>query len=384
MKKDLICFIFLTLLFCSCSSEQNNGVRIIPVTVDIEKLPQITSAYRLSYEIIPLGDISLVVSDINKLIISDTTIVTLNEMRQDVNIFKRSGKHIAKIPIGRGPGEIMMPSNIYVDPHKRTLEILSYMTNTISIYDLNGSFIDKIQITGSIMNMDFGKVGERYLLHNCGFGGENYQNVFTIIEYRDGEISSNYYLPRVHYDNSMPMINTGPYITNADTLIFTTPYRNYIYGMTANDSLPFPVYKVDNTYGGAEGEFSSNQQFRDYCESNNLFEHIISVNIMNDGNLWLLNLNGFNKYKTIFWDRSSDNTYSPVLSFDKDWLLLGTPYFSDQTYSYHLFNPFSITKVNRDNIPSETYQLYDMLLNHYHKVGDDSNPCVIAVKYEKL
>ena len=383
-KIIIILSISIASLFSSCNSEENGDtIRRIPLTLDIESIPLITNDYKLSFELIPLGaNDSVIIGDYENIRVYDNYLITLNRISKEIFIFRRDGSYIAQIPIGRGPEEVIMPFMIFINEDYGTLEILDYSVNKVVQYDFDGKFIGVFDQIESPMNIDFAAMGNKYIFYNAGRGGDKYPSLFTIIDNNEKEVTTRYFFNRME-NIKEALFTYGSFMRFSDTLFFNAFYNNIIYGLTASDTIPFPVYSVDNVFNEDKNDFSSEEEFSDYCKSKGYARNLSEIRILDNGNLWAFSIIYSDKYHVIFWDRATDKIYRSVFTFPMGWLGMPIMFTSDGIYSYHRFTPDFVNRIKNDIIHPDTYPLYEMIMERYNKYGEDDNPYVIAVKYEK-
>lgn len=385
MKKNLLITAIMLSLLSSCKNEKSDDIRVIPLTLDMEKIPFLSeSKYNLSYELIPIEtNDSTLFDTFDRLKAYDSILVTINRDQRGVNIFNRNGKHIAKIPVGRGPEEILNPVDVVIDEKRKTIEVYDYLLRKISIYDFEGSFVGTFQEINSPMNMEFAKIGDTRIFYNCGFSsGKEYPKLFSIITDDDGIITTDYFMPRIIESNHAHG-SFGFFTRYNDTLFFNAFHNGIIYGITESEPTPFPVYKIENVYSESKTDFPTLEDFLEYCQNKGYAEGLSNLRVLDYGNLWAFSIDLSTKFYQLFWDKIENKLYKSIFSYSSGWTYMNAIYFSDGLYSYHQFDPSAAPSIDREKIDPATYPLHDLIMERYNKYGDEENPYIILIKYEK-
>ena len=174
MQKSFLLFLALSFIQCKTENYPITGTITLPFKTGEKYLSVTESDYQYSYHFIPLEtkEESLL-SKIFCIKRYNNYLYIHSLFNKSVMIFSDSGKFIKKIPIGRGPGEIMDPLYITIDEQNKQLEILDFFRQ-IKKYTLEGDYIASQPCCTS---SEFEKLGNNYLFHS--FTAQNSKNYFT-------------------------------------------------------------------------------------------------------------------------------------------------------------------------------------------------------------
>ena len=139
-----ISFAFILHALASCTSSYNlSEIRYdMDHPVDIQK-----SGLIKDVSLISLQDTSVYISDIIKVDALDTLIYILDKHRKSIYIFSDKGKHVSTISEqGHGAGEYLEVTDFFVDPEKKTVNVLSKLNKKLYVYDTNGNGIQVISL----------------------------------------------------------------------------------------------------------------------------------------------------------------------------------------------------------------------------------------------
>ena len=127
MQKSFLLFLALSFIQCKTENYPITGTITLPFKTGEKYLSVTESDYQYSYHFIPLEtkEESLL-SKIFCIKRYNNYLYIHSLFNKSVMIFSDSGKFIKKIPIGRGPGEIMDPLYITIDEQNKQLEILDF------------------------------------------------------------------------------------------------------------------------------------------------------------------------------------------------------------------------------------------------------------------
>ncbi len=110
--------------------------------VDIQK-----SGLIKDVSLISLQDTSVYIGDIIKVDALDTLICILDQNKKGIYIFSDKGKCVSTISgQGHGAGEYLEVTDFFVDPEKRTVNVLSRLNKKLYVYDTKGNGIQVISL----------------------------------------------------------------------------------------------------------------------------------------------------------------------------------------------------------------------------------------------
>ena len=146
MKKIVfyISFAFILHALASCTSSYNlSEIKWdMDHPVDIQK-----SGLIKDVSLISLQDTSVYIGDIIKVDALDTLIYILDKYKKGIYIFSDKGKHVSTISgQGHGAGEYLEVTDFFVDPEKKTVNILSRLNKKLYVYDTKGNGIQVISL----------------------------------------------------------------------------------------------------------------------------------------------------------------------------------------------------------------------------------------------
>ncbi len=110
--------------------------------VDIQK-----SGLIKDVSLVSLQDTSVYIGDITKVDALDTLIYILDQNKKGIYIFSDKGKYVSTISEqGHGAGEYLEVTDFFVDPEKKTVNILSRLNRKLYVYDIKGNGIQVINL----------------------------------------------------------------------------------------------------------------------------------------------------------------------------------------------------------------------------------------------
>ncbi len=146
MKKTVFYISLFLLLFtlAGCSTTANTSEIIYDMDhlVDIQK-----SGLIKDVSLVSLQDTSVYIGDITKVDALDTLIYILDQNKKGIYIFSDKGKYVSTISEqGHGAGEYLEVTDFFVDPEKKTVNILSRLNRKLYVYDIKGNGIQVINL----------------------------------------------------------------------------------------------------------------------------------------------------------------------------------------------------------------------------------------------
>ena len=146
MKKTTFYISLFLLLFtlegCSTTANTSEIIYEMDHPVDIQK-----SGLIKDVSLISLQDTSVYIGDIIKVDALDTLIYILDKYKKGIYIFSDKGKHVSTISgQGHGAGEYLEVTDFFVDPEKKTVNVLSRLNKKLYVYDTKGNGIQVISL----------------------------------------------------------------------------------------------------------------------------------------------------------------------------------------------------------------------------------------------
>lgn len=372
------------LVFISCKSQEaREEISVVPIMISKTDYPPFDqSEYQLSFKLIPLetSDQSLI-RPFDLMRVSKEYFATLNLLGRDLSVFRRNGKYVFSVPLGRAQNEVFSPTNMLINEEKGLLEVFDYTTRRITQYDLEGKYINTVGEIMTHMNMEFSSIGNSWVFYNCGLGGSSNPDFFTIVTplYGDSLVHRTF-LKKSGYLGSVHSLLGGQFERYKDTLFFNAYYNDIIYAITTDDNEPFPAYRVNDVYH-EESVFDNKESFKEHCNKR-FFQSFSGLRILDNGNLWAFSVTTGTSNLSLFWDKSKNKIYSsPFGSYSGWWGMI--LYASDGESSYHQFMPSQINEIDRDKIQPSTRPLYDMIKDRVDKSEMEENPYIIEVSYKR-
>jgi len=147
--KYLIHAYILLFAICSCQSKKDNNLPIETITLNLNKKIEFLFLDFITIDTIihlETKDSSLI-SAIKKLYFTSNYIYIFDSNQKQILQFKRNGEYVKKIGVnGGGPTEYIKPLDFCVSEKFNKIAVLEDIKR-ITVYDLNGKFIEKINLT---------------------------------------------------------------------------------------------------------------------------------------------------------------------------------------------------------------------------------------------
>lgn len=233
--KKIQFYSFVIALIC-CVSCSTSNVPLNPDDLEVKKSFEITQYFHTETPVIDewLDSIKIVPLETNEeaLLSKASNIDVTDEYiyvsdNSEVLIFKQNGDFVKRIPKGQGPGEITYLSAFRLNHFDNYLYIIDY--KKLNKYTSDGSFIESHEI--DVFN-NFLPVDNGYLAYKADLPN-NAKYSFFATDTAFNVISSKVINKKKFLLNGQ---NQMTYCSNAkDTIIFNTPYDNYIYQFPCNN-----------------------------------------------------------------------------------------------------------------------------------------------------
>ncbi len=147
--------VFLVLITTGCKSREQTTSE----TIHIDSLKQISSIelsnkeYIDSYSIVKLESTNRLIHQIDQIQIFEDRIYILDQQQKRLLVFDINGKYLKDIgQFGRGKGEFIATSAFYVNPKKKTVNIIDPMRCVVLIYNLEGGLLNEQAFDGATIN----------------------------------------------------------------------------------------------------------------------------------------------------------------------------------------------------------------------------------------
>ncbi len=240
-----------------------------------------------------------------------------------INIFNRNGTFLSKINKGRGPGEILLPSDISYDKVTEKLEVLD--VDGVKIYDSIGNYQETIPNKNKYV--EFVKYGDKRIFFDSNKDPLQKSN-FIIIRI-DGK--TNFFEDK-YGPTLIPTYAPRHFSMYNDELYLCSNYSNTIYKMRHKDSIPIKFAYVeemnsDNTIKGI-----SNEEYRELCKREKWFSKIFGFSQI-DKNLFEISISK-DFVNTFLFDNEKNELYNhPFQNIP----FLFKPLLVDNSSEYFLF-----------------------------------------------
>lgn len=384
IKKSLLILIFLLILISCHKNKRNNLTTIIYFDIEVEK-PQMLSKIcdTITYLRLETKEESLL-GQIQKMRFSDSGYYFLTGFNQEkvVGFDKTNGKHRVTInKNGKGPGEYIYATELFVDPNNNFLEIYSRGTKRIINYNIDGNFNndEKVdQYVNSFIKLNnnyYAAVEEDKNKKIIFFSGKNqfFSVLFTLPDYNINDINN--------------------FSQFGDTVSFGCSINKYIYHLVKEESyiryeLNFGKYDIPNKL--LDNNSYDYQRFKKVLAEHdcayNLFSTfesnrflITTVNFRKQrylavycketgnssiSNTIIDNINGVNQEMKIGWD------FSP-LALDNDELIF-------------TLEPRKFKKDIHNQIRDHPNEINISLMNLLSTIEDSDNPLIMRCKLKNF
>lgn len=244
--RDKCCYSLLVSIFAffSCISNNEKEARQ-GISIPLQNLTADTiflSDWMTPDEVIPLEttDESLLAS-VDKLIEFDNQYFVLDKVRKTVLVFDNEGKFVKRIgKIGDAPNEYLNLHDFTLD---RNVGCIYLLTNNseVYVYDVNGSFLRKAQISNSLLwsiECYGGNIycSSNHLTYTSGDNAFLFYTFNSTLQELNKQVN-------VHTEQIYtPLLISLPFQIWNENLYYIDNYFNMIYGFQNNDAVP--VYSV--------------------------------------------------------------------------------------------------------------------------------------------
>ncbi len=378
--RNLAVLLFFLVFAYSCkpgTKKADDGLPVIPLTSDLSNVePFDQSDYKLSFELTPLetSDSSLI-GEFNRLIVTPERIFTF-EVNGDVCIFARDGKFVKKLTRGRAGNEVLHPTDIAFDAKNRVLEVYENRTRKIKRFDIDGKYLDDIDVEYYATELEV--AGGKRVFYDNAVGGSKQANRFYLMEDENGGTVYKQFSPKAGV-TSMGH-SGGRQLTSLDNTIYCIAYYNdVVYRVTPDNPEPVAFARFDNTFAEVT-TFEDEENYISYCRQKGVAEYISRFRCLDNGNLWSFVGAFFDSGHSLLWDKGKNELYKNPL---QGWPYLGSNCCSDGVFGYNPFPPEAFSQVNLATIDPATRPLYDLIAQRYSRYGENENPYIITIKYER-
>lgn len=368
MKEYTILFLILLFLQCKSNNQPVEGTIELPFKME-EKYPSVVeSDYDYSYKFIPLEtkDESLL-SKIFCIKRFDNYFYIHSIFNKAVMIFTSTGKFIKKIPIGRGPGEIMDPIYIAVDEQNRTLEILDFFRQ-IKKFTLEGDFIET---QPCYMCSEFEILENNYLFHS--FSAHNTKYCFKIgnskNEYKD-------YIKSINTKKA-PLMAYSHLFKIDTTIYFHTDFNNIVYTISTNNLIPKPYATLTNQCTAEKIKSISESKIDEFCMGKRMYINMLNFNVLHNGSTIYAEMITENNVETFLYDVDKQTCYR--VDNGLNGCIVGS--FNDFQYKY--VTPSQIEYFLHDESIKNNKSLYNKINDVLLITKEEDNPIIVEIQIKK-
>lgn len=357
-------------MFLQCKT--NNSVPNDTILLSFnmkEKYPSVAeSEYEFSYTLIPLetkeecllGQIFCIKKYNDYLYIHSI-------VNKAIMIFSGDGKFVKKIPVGRGPGEIMDPLYLVIDEENNQLEILDFFRQ-IKKYTLEGDFIGTQECN---MCSEFEKIKDNYLYHT--FTTKNQRYCFEI---NNSKNETNHYIDFEEVQKAPWMIYS--HLFKIDTTIyFHTDFNNMVYKISSHNLTPQPYATIVNQCMAKNIKSLSESDIDKYCMNQNLYINTLNFNVLHNGHTIYAEMIKEGTVDCFLYDIENATIYSMDNGID------GSIVGSSDNYQYKYITPGSIEYHLQAESVIKNKPLYNKLIDISSTIQEEDNPIIIEIEIKK-
>ena len=370
MQKYFVLFLALFFIQCKTDDKSLAGTLALPFKMG-EKYRSVTeSGYQYSYNFIPLEtkEESLL-SKIFCIKKYDNYLYIHSLFNKSVMIFSGSGKFIKKIPIGRGPGEIMDPLYIAIDEQNKQLEVLDFFRQ-VKKYSLEGDYIESQ--TCSSPSSEFEKLGDNYLFYS--FSVKNQKKYFTVQSTNKG--TKNYL--ESDETNKPPLMAYSHLFKIDTTLYFHTDFNNIVYSISTTDLIPKPYATLTNQCTAKKINSLPGSEIDGFCTGEKLYINMLNFNVLHNGSTIYAEMITENNVETFLYNIDTQITY--LVDNGLDGCIVG----SYKDYQYKYITPSQIEYYLQDENIKKNKLLYEKITDLSSIIKEDDNPVIVEIQIKKI
>lgn len=368
MKNYII--IFFALICWQCKTGESSENQTIELSFKVEdKYPSVTeSDYEFSYNFIPLetndecllGKIFCVKKHKDYLYVHSI-------FNKSIMIFSADGKFIKKIPIGRGPGEIMDPLYIAIDEQRDQLEVLDFFKQ-IKKYTLEGDYIGSQNCN---MSAEFEKIKGNYL-----FSSISAQNPKYCFEVQNTENQTTPFIE--HNKIEKPPLMAYSRLFKTDSIIyFHTDFNNTVFFISENDLIPKPYATIINQCTAEKIKSMPKEDIDAFCTNQNLYINMLNFNVLHQGHTIYAEMITENTVEAFLYNIDNRTTYRVDNGLD------GCVVGSYKNNQFKYITPSSIDYYLKKENVLKNKILYEKLMQISSVIEEEDNPIIIEIEIRK-
>jgi hypothetical protein len=157
MKKQVFlafALVFVSMLFSEIQTVKNHLLPNVP-----KKKLKLETSYDFGEEMDAIGNF----------IITNDKIFALNPQEKSLKIYDLKGKLLKNIDqSGKGPGELLMPTNLFEDKKNSSIGVVDQMNRRTSYFDYEGNYIKDVPFKDMKVPMDVRYLGNKKLYFYMG------------------------------------------------------------------------------------------------------------------------------------------------------------------------------------------------------------------------
>lgn len=368
MRNIFLVSFVCVMAFFSCAENSNEEEVVIYKLAAPEDYKYLDENIKVSYEIITLDNSKeeSLLPDISELHVHSNKLYI--RAAGGVYIFDDKGGYIAKLEQGRGPGEFIGASDLFINKNGE-LEVLS--RTDIYKFTLNGDFIGKIELPKR-MFVEFAEFGNKYLLSTPRITKKTTHFFYVYDPQTQEEI------PLIQgVERPLSEFNFNLFSDEYGSYYFTTLYSGLYYRL--NEDLHIekkfrfePSISDDKLKTSISEDAIDNLSSNCYC----VFYACRDIN----KKYFLLKASYGNHVRDIIYDRINGITFYNVFEGFLSAIFIG----ADSEWLYYSISPGAIDKMAEKEFINDVGK---NLVNDLCKIIEndsqrEGNPIIIKVKYE--
>lgn len=362
--------IFFALICWQCKTDKSSVDQTIALSFKVgEKYPSVTeSEYEFLYNFIPLetteecllGKIFCVKKYKGYLYIHSI-------FNKSIMIFSADGKFIKKIPIGRGPGEVIDPLYIAIDEQSDQLEVLDFFKQ-IKKYTLEGDYVG---LQNCNMSSAFERIKGNYL-----FSSISAQNQKYCFEVQNTENKTTSF---VEYNKiEKPPLMAYSQLFKTDSIIyFHTDFNHTVFFISENDLTPKPYATIVNQCTAEKIRSMSKEKIDVFCTNQHLYINMLNFNVLHQGHTIYAELITENTVEVFLYNIDNCTTYR--VDNGLDGCIVGS--YKNNQFKY--ITPSSIDYYLKKENVLKNKILHEKLIQISSVVEEEDNPIIIEIEIRK-
>jgi len=294
--------------------------------------------------------------------------------------FDKSGNFLFEIyKKGKGPGEYLRTSDVYVNEETNKLEVVDLEIRKIITYSLDGKYIREKYL--DYMAFEFGYIGENYLVSHCSYSPSRYNSKLIVESLKDG--TKNGYF-KINPDQYPLIIESGSALNQNDEYSYSyiptleyTMYRVDSSGIEAKYFFDFGKYQIPDEMFGKNLRID---QFLKKIESNEYVSMLSGLETQG----YIVLVFSHNEKRVAFYSKYKDRLY-----YARDWEssgialgIKGSITSDNEDILYMVVPAYQMLEMAKRvaQIPDKEQNIFHQkLLDVAKKLSEDSNPVIAKI-----